>query len=137
MPGVPRRTVLLLLAAVAVAACGGDDDEGDAQQAVRDFVTATSKRDADKLCDDLLTEEFIEQATGATGDQALDACKQQLKATRGLRLKLRSIRRTEVDGDDATVVAVVEVQGQEQPRTFRLKKEDGNWRLAGGTGSAG
>jgi hypothetical protein len=134
---------LVVLAVVLVVALtgdlfgGGGDDEGDAEQAVRDFVTATSKRDADKLCDELLTEEFIEQATGATGDQALDACKQQLKATRGLRLELRSIRRTEVDGDDATVVAVVEVQGQEQPRTFRLKKEDGNWRLAGGTGSAG
>jgi Domain of unknown function (DUF4878) len=130
---VLRLTALLLLAAVALAACGGDDEE-DAEQAVRDFVTATSKRDADKLCDELLTEEFIEQATGATGDRARDACKQQLKATRGLRIELRSIRKTEVKDDEATVTAIVTVQGQDQPRRFQLKKEDGDWRLAGGTG---
>jgi Domain of unknown function (DUF4878) len=148
-PGGPRgRRRRLAAAGIVVAALvflvvvlatdpfeGSGDDEGDAEQVVRDFVTATSKRDSDKLCDELLTEEFIEQATGATGDQARDACKQQLKATRGLTIELRSIRSTEVEDDEATVVAVVTVQGQDQPRTFRLKKEEGDWRLAGGAGS--
>jgi ketosteroid isomerase-like protein len=133
--------VLALLALLVVALTtdlfGGGDDKEDAEQVVRDFVTATNKRDAEKLCDELLTEEFIEQATGATGDQARDSCKQQLKATQALNIQLRSIRRTEVDGDQATVVALIAVQSQEQRRTFRLRKEDGDWRLAGGAGSGG
>jgi hypothetical protein len=133
--GIALVVLAVVLAWIVTGLAGDGDDKGDAEQVVRDFVTATSKRDADKLCDELLTEEFIEQATGATGDQARGACKQQLKATRGLTIELRSIRSTEVEDDEATVVAVVTVQGQDQPRTFRLKKEEGDWRLAGGAGS--
>ena len=68
------RISLLLALAVALSACGGDDSK-DAQQAVRDFVAATNERDGDRLCGDLLTQAYLEKATGATGDKAQDACK--------------------------------------------------------------
>jgi hypothetical protein len=128
----PRRTVLLL-AVLGLVACGGNDKK-DAEQTVRDFITATNKRDADKLCDDLFSKAFIEQATGASGDKAKSSCKQQFKQLRGVKLRLVRISKTKVSGDKATVSAVIETQEQPQPRVFQLTKEDGRWRLAGGAG---
>ena len=43
------------------------------------------------------------------------------------------IRKTTVDGDKARVSAVLRVQGQRQPREFLLEKQDGDWKLAGGS----
>jgi hypothetical protein len=126
----------LVLATVAVllfAACGGDDRE-EIEQTVRDFVRATDQRDADAFCDELVTQEFLEQSTGATGDKAKEACKQQLTAVTGLRVKLVRIRKTEIDDDRAEVSVVLETQGRRQARLLRLKREDGDWKLAGGRG---
>lgn len=132
---MPRPVPIVLLAALTLglSACGGNDKQ-DAEQTVRDFVKATNQRDVNKLCDDLLTTEFIEQTTGATGGKARDACKQQLKTAR-IQLGLRGIKSTEVKGDKATVTATIELQGRAQDRPFALVKKDGNWRLAGGTGN--
>jgi predicted lipid-binding transport protein (Tim44 family) len=130
---VVRRIALICLL-VAVAGCGGGDDKSDAEQTVRDFVQATKDRDADKFCDELVTQEFLEQSTGATGDRAKDACKQQLTAVAGLRVKLARIRQIEIDDDRAKVSVVLETQGRRQARLLRLKREDGDWKLAGGRG---
>ncbi len=129
-----RRVTAVLLATVGLAACGGGNDKQDAEQTVRDFVKATNARDADKLCNDLLSKDFIEQTTGATGDKAKSTCKQQLKLLRPTKRTLTKIVRTKVDGDKATVRTILETQDQPQPQTFKLTKVDGDWRLAGGTG---
>ena len=135
--GVARASLLLGICALALAlpACGGggDDDGDDAEQVVRDFVEATNARDGDTLCGELLTQEFKEKATGATGDRADEVCKQQLELTKGFKLKLVSIDKTTVDGDTATVRTVLNVDGVQAPRVFRLAKEDGDWRLAAGS----
>jgi predicted lipid-binding transport protein (Tim44 family) len=129
-----RRQILvpLFLVLLAVGACGEDDKES-VQQTVRDFVKATNDRDGEKLCDELLTEEFIEAVTGAKGDAARKSCEEQFTKSQ-VRLGLGAIKRAKVDGDKATVTAEIEVQGQRQLRPFPLKKEDGEWRLAGSTG---
>jgi hypothetical protein len=44
---------------------------------------------------------------------------------------LARIVKTEVDGDSATVTAVLDRQGQTIKEKLRLKKEDGDWKLAG------
>jgi hypothetical protein len=129
-----RRPMVVLLAALGLAACGGGNDKEDAERTVRDFVNATNDRDADKLCDELLSDDFIEQTTGATGDQAHKSCKQQFKLLQPTKRKLVRIVRTNVDGDKASVETILETQSQPQPQTFRLTKEDGDWRLAGGAG---
>jgi hypothetical protein len=134
--GVARASLLLGICALALAlpACGGGDDDGDdAEQVVRDFVEATNARDGDTLCGELLTQEFKEKATGATGDRVDEVCKQQLELTKGFKLKLVSIDKTTVDGDTATVRTVLNVDGVQAPRVFRLAKEDGDWRLAAGS----
>jgi ABC-type glycerol-3-phosphate transport system substrate-binding protein len=127
----PLLMLLLAVAALAVAACG-DDDEEDVEQTVRDFVSASSEPDADEFCGELVTQEFIEQATGATGDEAEDECRRQLEQTPGVDAELVEIRATEIDGDEARVRAVIRTQGQPGTQTLRLEKEDGKWKLSGG-----
>jgi ABC-type glycerol-3-phosphate transport system substrate-binding protein len=127
----PLLMLLLAVAALAVAACGDDDEEG-VEQTVRDFVSASSEPDADEFCGELVTQEFIEQATGATGDQADDECRRQLEETPGVDAELVEIRATEIDGDEARVRAVIRTQGQAGTQTLRLEKEDGQWKLSGG-----
>ena len=126
-----RRLALICLL-VAVSGCGGgDNDKEDAEQTVRDFVQATRERDADRFCDELVTQEFLEQTIGATGDKAKESCKREFSNLRGLRVTLVRIVKTEVDGDSATVTAVLDRQGQTIREKLRLKQEDGEWRLAG------
>jgi uncharacterized protein DUF4440 len=129
-----RLAILLLLSVSALAGCGGSDGGDDPAQTVRDFVTATRERDADTFCGRLVTQEFLEQTTGATGPGAKDACKRELKAVRGLQLRLVKIEKTTIDGDDAIVRAVLTTEGRTDPRTFTLKREDGDWKLTGGQG---
>jgi hypothetical protein len=117
--------------ALALAACGGDERKA-AEQTVRDFVEATNGRDADRFCEELATQEYLEQSTGATGDQAKDECKRQLEGAIPLELELVRIRRTEIDGDRARVTAVLRTHGVRDVRLLRLEKEDGDWKLAGG-----
>jgi Domain of unknown function (DUF4878) len=130
---VVRTTLAILAAALAPAACGGDDTEA-VKQTVREFIRATDQRDAGAFCGKLVTQQFLEQSTGAVGDEAQAACKQQLTAVTGLRLRLVRIRNTEIDGDRARVTAVLETQGRRQVRLLRLRKEDGDWKVAGGSG---
>jgi len=122
---------LLLPAALVLPACGGGDDR-DPERVVRDFVDATNDHDAARLCDELLSPAFIAKTTGAKpGDT--DTCKEQLGAVRGLRLRLLEVSRTTVDGDTAKVLAVLRVDGARQPREFDLTRQDGDWKLAGGS----
>jgi hypothetical protein len=125
--------VLAAATALLLAACGGDDRE-EVEQTVRDFVRATDQRDVDTFCDELVTQEFLEESTGATGEKAGDACKQQLRAVAGLRIELVRVSKTEIDGDRAVVTAVLETQGRRDVRLLRLREEDGDWKLAGGRG---
>jgi hypothetical protein len=127
------RLTLVLALAVALSACGGGDDSKEAEQAVRDFVQATNTRDGDRLCGELLSQEYMEKATGASGDKAEDACKEQLSLIKGLKLRLVSMGAVKVDGDRATVRATISTGGQRLPRRFQLAKEDGAWKLVGGS----
>jgi ketosteroid isomerase-like protein len=128
---VARAVPIICLLALLAGCGGGGDDREEAQQAVRDFVTATREKDADAFCDELVTQEFLEQATGATGDQATQSCKRELDSLTGVNVRLVRIVRTEVDEDTARVTAVLGRAGQELRQTLRLKKEDGDWKLAG------
>jgi hypothetical protein len=129
---VPRALPLLVL---VLAGCGGGggDDAGEVRDTVRDFVEATNQRDGDTLCGELLTQDYLEKSTLAKGDRAGEACRRQLEATVDLRLRLISVGEAEVDGDQATVRAVLDTDGVRAPRLFRLEREDGRWKLADGT----
>ena len=126
-----RRSALLICLLVALSGCGGNDTE-DAEQTVRDFVEALNTRDADRYCDELVTKEFLEKTTLSTGDedQARDSCKREFKNLT-VRVKLAKVEATKVDGDKATVTAVLTRQGQRIKQKLLLEKEDGDWKLAG------
>jgi hypothetical protein len=131
---VPRAlTALAALCLLAFSACG-QSDEQKVDDTVREFVKATNSRDTKKFCDELVSQQFLEQSTGAKGSRARDACHEQLKSLKGLKIGLDKISTTKVDGDKATVRAVLTTQGQKQDQVFRLQKEDGDWKLAGGAG---
>jgi ketosteroid isomerase-like protein len=127
---VARFAALICLLAL-VAGCGGDDKK-DAEQTVRDFVQAVNERDADAYCDDLITQEFLEKSTFAKGDQAKESCKRTFKAIKGLHIELVRIVKTEVDGDTATVAAVIRRPGGQIRQRLQLEKDDGDWKLSGG-----
>jgi hypothetical protein len=124
-----RLLTLTLVAAACLAACGGNDKQ-EAGDTVKQFFTALQKRDLGKLCDRLLTKDLLQRTTGATGDRAGQECRRQFKDIKATDFKLVSVGKTSVNGDKATVQATIERQGQSQPQIFRLKKEDGDWRLA-------
>jgi hypothetical protein len=128
-----RPLLMLSLAVMALGptACGGDDKE-DVEQTVRDFVSVSREPDADMFCGEILSQELLEQTTGATGDNAEEQCRRQLEGAKGVNAELVEIRRTEIDGDDATVRAVIRAQGRPRTQTLRLVKEDGRWKLSGG-----
>jgi hypothetical protein len=130
---VARLALTLCLLPLALSGCGGGDDSKDAEQAVRDFVQATNDRDGNRLCGELLSQAYMEKATGASGDKAKDACRDQLSLIKGLRLRLVSIGATKVDGDEAIVRATIATGGQRTSRRFQLAKEDGDWKLVGGS----
>jgi hypothetical protein len=120
---------------IVLAACGGGDDSAEVRDTVRDFVEATNARDGDTLCGEVLTQDYMEKTTGATGDGAEDACKQQLDLITGLKLKVISIGEPEIDGDRAKVPATIAISGRRTARLFWLAKEDGRWKLASGAAS--
>ena len=57
--------VLAPLFLVALAGCGGGggSEQDDAERTVRDFIQASNARDTGKLCDHLLSQQFVEQTT--------------------------------------------------------------------------
>jgi hypothetical protein len=49
-------------------------------------------------------------------------------------VRLVEVETVRVDGNRARGRAVLSVQGQEQDQVYRLRKEDGGWRIAAGAG---
>ena len=121
--------VLLAVSAGLLAAGCGSLSSDDAEQTVRDFAKATSEGDGEKFCKDLVSREYLEKATLATGDGATEQCVKQISAAKGFDVKVTKIVKTKVDGDKATVTAQLRRQGMTGPQVFKLKKEDGRFKL--------
>lgn len=131
-----RLAVPICLIALLAGCGGGDggDDKQEAEQTVRDFVKAVNTQDADAYCDELITKEFREKTTFATGDKASESCKREFRAIRGLHLQLERIVRTKVDGDRATITVRIGRLGSVTKQEIRLEKDGGDWKIAGGAG---
>jgi hypothetical protein len=127
-----RPLLMLVTVAVLVLGACGNDDKDDVEQTVRDFVSASSEPDPETFCGEIVTQEFLEQATGATGDRAEEECRRQLEDTEGVKAELVEIRSTEIDGERASVRALIRTQGRARTQLLRLEKDDGRWKLSGG-----
>jgi len=121
-----------IAAAAAGAGCGGEPDEQQqVQQVVRDFAKANTQSDGKAFCG-LVTRDFRERLTGATGEQVDEQCVKQVDALKGRRIEVLRIDEPKVTGDTATVTAELDFSGQRQLRTLRLKREEGEFRLTEG-----
>lgn len=126
----PRIPALAACAAlVALLGCGGGSDKEQAEDVVRGIAEATNDSDGERFCG-LVTEQFLEQSTGAEGDKAKDACEKQIDSIKNTKLKVTKITKTEIKGDEATVTAELSSRGRKRPQVFNLKKEDGDFKLA-------
>ena len=130
-----RRSALSAAVAIAVAAgvgCGDEPDEKQqVQQVVRDFAKANTQSDGKAFCG-LVTRDFRERLTGATGEEVDDQCVKQVDALKGRTIKVLRIDEPRVKGDTATVTAELDFAGQRQLRTLRLRREEGKFRLTEG-----
>lgn len=137
----PHLAALLLLPALALGGCrhaskdsttGLKGDQKAVAQTVEDLQAAGSKRDAAKICADLLAPQLvtrIRQASNGTCDAVL---KDALADADAFELQ---VKRVTVDGTNAQ--AVVESQSGDKKRTdtLELQKVGDSWRIAtlGGT----
>ena len=130
MNRLPTPALVSCVALLALSGCGGGSDKEDAEDVVRGIAEATNDSDGEKFCG-LVTEQFLEQTTGAKGDKAKDSCKKQIDSSRTREVKVTKITKTEVKGDRATVTAELEQSGRKRPQVFNLQKEDGEFKLSG------
>ena len=128
-----RCRVLVL----ALGACGGGDDGDEAKQTVRDFVKATNDRDGDSLCDDLVTQEYIGEGDRRDRRQgAATPASSSSSLITGLKLRWSAVGDAQGRRRPAPpCAATIAIGGQRRSRSFQLAKEDGNWKLVGGSGS--
>ena len=125
-------SIAVAIAAAAGAGCGDEPDEKQqVQQVVRDFATANTRSDGEAFCG-LVTRDFRERLTGATGEGVDEQCVKQVDALKGRTIKVIRIDEPRVTGDTATVTAELDFSGQRQLRTLRLRREEGKFRLTEG-----
>jgi Putative lumazine-binding len=124
----PRPIVVALLAAsVALAAGCGADDEGDVRATLDAFAEATAKKDYQRMCDELLAPELIEQIRRVNLPCEV-ALRTGLEDVEDPRLRVGTVK---IDGDTASADVRSTASNQEPSRdTIRLVKVDGEWRIA-------
>jgi len=126
----PTSCLIATYLVALLAGCGGGNDKHEAEQTVRAFVKAVNTRDGDTYCDKLITKEFREKSTFATGDRASESCKREIDAMTG-HIKLIRIVSTKVNGDKADVTAVFRRPGQTIKQRLKLEQDGGDWKIAG------
>jgi ketosteroid isomerase-like protein len=131
-----KRLAIPLIAALALAACGGEDDSPeDVEQAIRSWAKAANERDAEAFCNGV-TQGFAERVSGASGENARKECEELFDVTQpGLKITILDVKEIEIDGDRANALVRRRLSGAgESEQLFRLRKEDGEFRVASSGG---
>ena len=116
----------LLAAAALVAGCG-TDDEADVRETLGQFGEATAKKDYQRLCDDLLSPDLVEQVRRVNLPCEV-ALQTGFEDVENPRIEVRSVK---IDGDTATAQVRSTASNQEPSTdTIQLQKVDGEWRIA-------
>jgi Protein of unknown function (DUF2510) len=120
------------LAAIAVVVvlvlvlAGGGDDGGGEEETVRDRIEEISTSKDPEICETGYTTNLLQKATGLTGSEAEDICREQVpkNETRGV-----DIKELEVTGSRANAT-IVEDGGDNDGETLEvvLVKEGGEWK---------
>ena len=124
----PNRILAVVIASAALLAAGcGGDDEGDVREALTAFADATAKKDYQRMCDDLLAPDLVEQIRSVNLPCEV-ALRTGLEDVERPRLEVQSIK---LDGDNATARVRSTAANQEPSEdVVKLVKVDGAWRIA-------
>jgi hypothetical protein len=118
---------LLLASALALAACGGGDS-GDEEKIEETIETSVRTTDPSK-CTELMTQTFVEQNTGETGEAAIESCEAEATDTSDDPDSVE-ITAVKVDGADATAKVAFAGGGFDgQTVEVALVEEEDAWRL--------
>ncbi len=116
-----------LLAAAALLAGCGDSDESDVRATLNAFADATAKKDYQRLCDELLSPELIEQIRNVNLPCEV-ALRTGFEDVREPRIEVKSVK---VDGDNATAQVRSTAANQEPSEdVVKLVRVEGKWRIA-------
>jgi hypothetical protein len=126
----PVRGPLVTVLLVAAGLCGcerGPSDSEQVQSTVEAFGRATAARDYQRLCDELLAPDLVQEVE-TQGLPCEVAMRQGLGDVEAPTL---TIGRVVVDGDTATAEVNSAAQGQPPSRdTLQLERVNGTWRIA-------
>jgi hypothetical protein len=129
---VPRiLTVVLVAAALGVAGCTSSTGsssaqfsgaQGDVAQVVSDLAKDGQRKDAQKICSDILARELVDKL-----NQAGTSCGQEMdKAIADADDFDLSVQKVTINGSSATAVVR---RGKDGPTaTFRFVREGGKWK---------
>lgn len=120
---------LLLAAALALSACGGGSDSSGDEEQIEETIEKSATRHDPGKCTELLTQNFIEQNSDATGKAALKECEVEV-SDRSDDPKSVTVSTIEVDGTDATAEVAFAGGGFDgQTVNVALVKNGDQWRL--------
>jgi hypothetical protein len=125
---------LVIAGALLLAGCGGEassagEFEGEQRavaEAVEEIQTAAERRDAEKLCRELLAKDLRDKAAdaGTSCDKAME------KAVEDADSFDLDVEKVEVSGTTATVTVNGDAGEKRRSATVEMVKEDGRWRAA-------
>ncbi|MBS1843252.1 MAG: hypothetical protein JST53_02435 [Actinobacteria bacterium] len=122
--------IALIAMAIALSACGGGSsssggEEGAIEKAIETAATSTDP----SKCTEVQTEAFNEAETGKTGEEALEACEEEIESEEEVA---ESVTVSNITENGETATADVEVEGGSlsgQGLEVGLAKEEGDWKL--------
>jgi hypothetical protein len=136
MAASARLAALLLATTFTLSACGqsskdsAKDFRGEQKavaQAVEDLQKAGSKRDAGKICSDLLAPALVTRIRQASSGTCDDVLKDALADADAFELQVQKVT---IDGTKATAVVKSEASDQDRTDTLELQKVGTAWKIA-------
>jgi hypothetical protein len=128
-----RRTlVTAALLALALAGCGAgqpssaskfDGDQAEVAKVVDNLAAAGRARDAERICNDILAKQLVDELKSAGGD-CLTEMDRAIKDASDFDLRVKSVK---VDGNNATAEVSQGERGRTATFTFVKQGQDG-WR---------
>ena len=125
---------LLIACGLLLAGCGGEassagefkGEQRAVAEAVEEIQTAAERRDAEKLCRELLAKELRDRAaeSGTSCDKEME------KAVEDADSFDLDVQKIEVSGTTAEVTVSGDAGTERRSATVEMVKEDGRWRAA-------
>jgi len=126
--------ILVLLVVVLLIGTCGSDEEQKVRDTLSRFAQASSEKDYQALCDDLLSASLVEKLR--TADQPCEVVLRiGLSEVQSPTIDVKSVQ---IDGDEATAQVDAVAAGQPPLNTkILLVREDGDWRVSARPGEQG